>query len=361
MNQDYLIIDPRPTECFKDKTFSGFKKSEVYKTLFKSIDAGKVEDTCFWATECIVSGYAPDLIERLCIHSAKVIHVNNPRLPVFLWRRYLTFHKSIDHITRKDKDKLIHIRNTSSVRNNIMDVAVTLALSPKTKRYDKLPKVDLKADFEFSNIQQRMNATMKLLPEGLIRFTDPEELRIIMNEIFFNLKNTNGGYEKSCYWVQWLLQWEKRAKAQKRKFEIETREINGLNPKYGKDMIWLVWEVIFQETNLRDDTLKHQVRALYLLFQYEYTSGKRNARIPYLYQSIGYLTLPLKTNVPVRRSQDIFMQTQCNINHLFKHKKLSEVKTYEAPPKEAKKLKGLEKEITESRLKELQDLDLFAT
>ena len=359
MNPDYLIIDPRPGECFKDKTFSGFKKTEVYKTLFKSVDAGKVEDTCFWITECIVSGYASELIERLCIHSAKVIHINNPRLPEFLWRRYLTFHNSIDHITRKDKDKLIHIRNTQSVRNNLMDVGVTLTLSPKTKRYDKLPKVDPKVDFEFSKIQQKMNATMKLLPEGLIRFTDPEELRIIMNEIFFNLKNANGGYEKVCYWIQWLLQWEKRTKAQKRKFEIETREIKGLNPKYGKDMIWLVWEVIFQETNLRDETLKRQVRSLYLLFKYDYTGGKRNPRMPYLYQCVGYLTLPLKTNVPVRRSMDIFIQTQCNINPLFKAKKTHEVAKYVEPPKPEKKLHGLEKEIVESRMRDLQDLDLF--
>jgi len=359
MNSEYLITDPRPSECFKDKTFSGFKKSEVYKSLFKSIDSGKIEDTCFWITECIVSGYATALIEKLCIHSAKVIHINNPLLPEFLWRRYLTFHKSTDHILRKEKDKLIHIRNTQSVRNNLMDVAVTLALSPKTKRYDKLPKVDIQRDFEFSVIQQKMNATMQLLPQGIIRFTDPEELRIIMNEIFFNLKNANGGYDKVCYWIQWLLQWEKRTKSQKRKFEIETREITGLNPKYGKDMIWLVWEIIFQETNLRDELLKRQIRSLYLLFQYEYTSGKRNARMPYLYQCVGYLTLPLKVNIPIRKNMDVFIQSQCKINQLFKHTRKHEVLNYIAPPKPEKKLKGLEKEIIESRMRDLQDLDLF--
>ena len=35
MNSDYLIIDPRPLEAFKDKTFSDFKKKDVYNTLFK--------------------------------------------------------------------------------------------------------------------------------------------------------------------------------------------------------------------------------------------------------------------------------------------------------------------------------------
>ena len=34
MNQRYIITDPRPLECFKDKTFSDFKKLDVYKALY---------------------------------------------------------------------------------------------------------------------------------------------------------------------------------------------------------------------------------------------------------------------------------------------------------------------------------------
>ena len=359
MNPDYLITDPRPSECFKDKTFSGFKKTEVLKALFKAIDTGKVEDTCFWLIECIVSGYAVDLSEKLAIHGAKVVHVNNPRLPAFLWRRYHSLHSSINHISRKEKDQLIHIRNSSHIRNNLVDVAVTLAISSKGKRYDKLPKVDPKTDFAFSTIQQKMNATMQLLPKDTIRFTDPEELRIIMNELFFNLKNANGGYDRCCYWVGWLVQWEKRNKAQKRKFEIETRSVPDVNPKYGMDMIWLVWEVIFEEAKLRDSMIKEQVQSLFQLFSFAYTSGKRNARLSYVYNAIGFLTLPYKDK-PLRPSMDIFVKTQCMIHSLIKAKKPNEVKSYTPPPQKPKKVKGAEKEIIESRMRELQDLDMFS-
>ena len=40
----FLIEDTRFLEQFKDKSFSGFKKSDVIKTLFKSIETGKVEN-----------------------------------------------------------------------------------------------------------------------------------------------------------------------------------------------------------------------------------------------------------------------------------------------------------------------------
>ena len=42
---------------------------------------------------------------------------------------------------------------------------------------------------------------MQILPSHIIRFTDPEELKIIMNEFLFHLKNVNGGYENAIYWV----------------------------------------------------------------------------------------------------------------------------------------------------------------
>jgi hypothetical protein len=358
MNEDFLITDPRPSECFRDKTFSGYKKTEVLKTLFKSIDMGKVEDTCFWLIECIVSGYSVDLSEKMAIYGSKVVHVNNPRWPSFMWRRYHSLHASIDHITRKEKDKLIHIRNSSHIRNNLVDVAVTLAISSKTKRYDKLPKVDPSKDFEFTEIQKKMNATMQLLPKDTIRFTDPEELRIIMNELFFNLKNTHGGYEKCSYWIGWLVQWEKKEKAQKRKFEIETRSVPNVNPKYGKDMIWLVWEVIFEEAKLRDVLTKKQVQSLFHLFSHNYTCGKRHSRLSYIYHAIGYLTLPFKDR-PLRPNHELYIRSQFHIHTLIKSKKTHQVKSYTPPPEKPQKSKGIEKEIIESRMKELQDIELL--
>ena len=48
MDSKYLIIDPRPLECFKDKTFSEYKKRDVINALMKSMEMGKVENACFW-------------------------------------------------------------------------------------------------------------------------------------------------------------------------------------------------------------------------------------------------------------------------------------------------------------------------
>jgi len=357
MNNDYLIVDPRPLEEFKDKTFSEFKKRDIFNELFKSMETGKVENTCFWITECIVSGYTIELFEKLLLFGSKIVHINNPKLPQFLWLKYHSFMNSIDHISKKERKQYIHLRNTQSIRNCLTDVAVTLAMSPKTKRYDKYPKPKEDLDFSFTSIKNKMNATMQLLPSHIIKFTDPEELRVIMNEFFFNLKNELGGYEKASYWVAWLVQWEKINKKKKLAFEIEERPIKGLKKNLCRDLIWLVWSVIFEEANLRNIEIKKQIQSLFLLYKYNFSLGKRNSRLPLVYHAIGYLTLPIKFNIPVRKNENIFLQTQCNVNKMFQNKKKYEVKNYVEKPKPTKKIIGIEKEISQAQLSRIQEID----
>ena len=356
MNKDFIIIDPRPLEAFKDITFSGFKKRDVYNKLFRTIEEGKIEESCYWCTECICSGYSIELFEKLIIHNSKVTHINSPKLPEFLWRRYNTFLSSFDHIGKKEKDQLIHLRNTQSIRNCLFDLVTTISSSPKNKRFDKYPKVK-EDDFQYSKIQSKLSATMQILPSHILRFTDPEELKIIMNEFLFHLKNKNGGYENACYWVAWLVQWEKVNKKKKIKFEIELRDISEVNPKYCKDCIWLLWEIIFYECSERPNNIKIQIQSLYRFFRYDYTSGKRNNRLPLIYHAIGYLTLPIKFNVPLRKDKNLFLQTQCNVNLMFKGKKQNEVKNYIPPPEKMRKIIGSEKEIALSKFNTLMDID----
>ncbi len=356
MNSKYLIVDPRPLEAFKDKTFSDFKKRDVYNALYKSIETGKVENACHWITECVVSGYSVEILDKLILLGSKLIHINSPNLPLFLWNRYHSFTNSFSHINKKQKKDLIHLRNTQSIRNCMFDVVVTLCLSSKTKRYDKYPK--LKEDeFSFTNIKKKLTATMQLLPSNIIKFTDPEELRVIMNEFFFHLKNINGGYENASYWIAWLIQWEKINKKKKLAFEIEERSIPGLKKQLCKDLIWLIWSVIFEEANTRDIEIKKQIQALFYLFKDNFSSGKRNIRLPLVYHAVGYLTLPVKFNIPIRSNLNIYLQTQCNVNKMFQAKKKNEVTGYIEPPKPVKKLVGAEKEISISKLNRVKEID----
>ena len=69
------------------------------------------------------------------------------------------------------------------------------------------------------------------------------------------------------------------------------------------------------------------------------------------------MTLPIKFNIPIRKNQDIFIQTQCNINLMFKSKKGNEVKSYTPPPEKIKKINGAKQEIALSKFNSLLEID----
>ena len=130
-----------------------------------------------------------------------------------------------------------------------------------------------------------------------------------MNELF-----TGEKFEEKVALVN---EWCKKTELNNTKKGIEERNISDVKSQYCKDCIWLLWEIIFEETNLRDDKIKIQVQSLYRFFRYEYTSGKRNTRLPLIYHAIGLLTFPIQFNIPIRMNRDLFIQSQCNINIMF--------------------------------------------
>ena len=80
MDPQYKINDSRFLNDFKNKTFSGYKKSEVINTLFKNIDKNKVENSCNWITECIISGYTLVIWNKILSYACRIIHINNPNI-----------------------------------------------------------------------------------------------------------------------------------------------------------------------------------------------------------------------------------------------------------------------------------------
>ena len=359
MNQNFLIEDTRYLHDFKDKSFSGFKKTDVIKTLFKSIETAKVENACHWITECMISGYCIEILDKLIAFSSKIIHINNPRLPQYLWRKYDYFYKTIDNVNlKKEKHLIIHFRNNQVLRNLFFDIVSVITLSPKTKRYDKYPKINESTDFQFETIKQRLHAQCNFCPDILFKFTDPEELRVVMNEIMFHFKNINSGYENCCYWISWIFQWEKKNKRLKHKFEIDERDIKGIKKNHRKDVVWLLWSAILIEVNERDQIVKQQIHSLYKLFKYEFTGPRRNLKLPLIYHAIGYLTHSIKYTVPIITDRKIYLRCQCNVNQMFKIKKNSENTNSPKPVvKKIKKKADIEGEKINDIFSILNDID----
>ena len=361
MNETYFINDKRSLECMKIKTFSGYKKNDVIKMVLKCIDSGKIEEACHWTTECLLSGYTFTLWEKLLIYGCSVIHINNPNLPCYLVRKNMVLYNQVKRLNaKKIKDIVLLIRNSQMVRNLFIDVVTTLATSSKKKRYDKYPKINKQEDFQFHNIQKRLCAPMNILPSHIIHFNDPDELKIIMNEIFTMLKNKQFGYDRACYWMMWLIEWDTLHKKKKNNLYIDERNVPEINKKYRNNIVWILWEIIEEEMNLRNESqITKQIKDLKQLYLFEFTIGKRNIRLPYLFYAVGYLTHTINFKIPIRLSYPIFIQVQGNINKLFLQKKMFEQNDIIVQPKEKpkKKKKDVSVEIVQDKISIFNEID----
>lgn len=325
MENRYLIDDTRNIDDFKKLSFSEYKKNDVFNVLFKSIESKKVENTCNWISECICSGYFEECWNKMLLYSSDVISINNPLLPNYLYKYNILFYNIYNNINKdKDKTDLIDLRNNQIIRNLFFSISVILTLSDKTKRYNKYPKIK-QSDFDFNNISLRLSANSNLLPNDFIQFNEPDELKIIMNEIYYNLKNMKSGYEKCIYWILWILEWEKKMKKTNTTWNINSREVNVQN-KYKNDLIWLIWELILLEVKSKNSKIKTQILSLYELYIYDFKISKKYKRLPYLYQSIVYLTHDISFDKQLLTNNVIYLQTQNNNNKMFETKKIHEKK-----------------------------------
>lgn len=360
MDDNYIIKDTRNHTDFKELTFSGFKKTQVIAAVFKNIEAKKVEAACHWTTESIISGYANVLWEKLIIYSSRIVHINNPKIPQYMYNKDKVYRNQLNILDKKNKDRFILLRNSQMIRNLFFDVVTTLTTSLKTKKYDKYSKINITEDFKYDTMKKRLCGEMNILPDNIMRFNDPEEIKIILNEIFIMSKNKQFGYDRCCFWILWLVKWESQHKKKKIQWNVEYRDVKEVDKKFRSNVIWIVWDIINEELKSRDENVRKQISYLYKLFTNDYTLGKRNTRLPILFHAFGYLTHDINFSLPLRNNFKLFVEVQCNVNKMFGAKKINEkieeVKPVQKPTKKKDKEK-VEVEIVRDKISIFNELD----
>ena len=358
MEDKYIINDIRDHTHFKDKSFSGFKKTQVLNIVFKCIESKKLEQACHWGTECIISGYSNILLEKIILFTSKVIHINNPNIPEYILKKVSIFRNQLKILDPKNKDRFILLRNSQMIRNLFFDIVTTLSFSLRTKRYDKYTKIDTNEDFKYDNMKKRICGEMNILPDHIMRFNDPEEIKIIINEIFTMCKNKQFGYDRCCFWILWLIKWEAQHKKKNIPWNVDYREIEEVDKKYRCNVIWIIWDVIKEEIRLRGDgNITKQINILYTLFTQDYTLGKRNSRLPLVFHSIGFLTHEINFSLPIRNNFKIFVQVQCNVNKMFESKKKNENNNKKPIQRNLKKKEDIKIEIVQDKISIFNELD----
>ena len=89
----------------------------------------------------------------------------------------------------------------------------------------------------------------KYLVKHFISYEDDSELRLAVNEVANHLRIHSVSFYQTAYWLLWLIKIEKFKRSNKVSFRVKRRPVENINEKYWNDWVWLLWEIILNETD----------------------------------------------------------------------------------------------------------------
>ena len=111
-----FINDLRDSSGFRGTTFSGYKKSEVKKQLLQSVFNGKVEQSCYWSAEMVCAGQYMDIWEILLFYLGKHIHLGNPKLAIYLQKRFHVFFGRMIQKSSRAIPQLLSLKGNACIK-----------------------------------------------------------------------------------------------------------------------------------------------------------------------------------------------------------------------------------------------------
>lgn len=316
------INDKRNPSDFKGITFSKFQKAKVKKEFVDCISTGKLEAACYWSAELICAGHYIDLWESIILYVTRYIHLGNPKLPIYLAKRFEDF-KTI--LSNGYVNNELRMRNNPKIREIFAEQVAVLCNSRKKHTFEpvKLPK---KGEFDMTHIATKLKAPNIGYVEGVFRNGDPKELFIAMNEFAYHISSESKNVVSACYWVEWALEFELLCKRRKEKCECERRNFAPILDIYQKDSIWLLWEILLKEVASKNHKLASKVmESLLQTFCIKYTPGVKKRRRFVIYFAVALLCEPVDYSVDIVHNKTVVENIVKKIDSVYRDVKKNEI------------------------------------
>lgn len=318
-----LINDVRDYTEFKTISFSGFKKTDVKKEFMDSLYKSKIENACYWCAELVCAGHYMDIWETLLLYLGKHIHLGNPKLAIYIDKRFHVFRNIMLQGLHYDE---LQLRNNPTIRNMFAEISCVFALSPKKPSFEQV-KIKKEDEFDMTQISLKLKAPSASYGEPIMRKQDPKELAIAINEFMYHISISSDhppNMALACYWVEWVVAFDQICKKKKQSCVAETREKIPVEHKYQKEIIWILWDGLF-ETIKNDDFSTKILNSILNLFCLKFTPASIKKRLHLLYFAVAIVTEPYRRNIPMIEHRDTIENTLGEINTVYKQIKKSEV------------------------------------
>jgi hypothetical protein len=316
------INDIRNSSAFRSISFSGFKKAEVKTIFMENMKKGKIEPACYWCTELVCAGHYQDIWEIILHYTAKHIHLGNPKLIIYIDRRFSVFRNIMaqgHYLTELD------LRNNDNIRKLFAEIVCILTMSNKKNSFEQI-KINRIEEFDITQMTERLKAPSIEYIQPIFQSKDPKEIFIPLNELAYNISKDKRNMNSVCYWMEWIIEFDGTCKSKKKPCYCDKRKEYNVEPKFQKDIIWIVWDIILHYSNeLNNPYISSLMDSILNLFCIRYSSGSLKKRRYLLYFAVSLITETVPTHIEMISDKNTLKNVTDKINNIYKQIKKNEV------------------------------------
>ena len=315
-----LINDIRTQPEFKSITFSRYKKTEVKNQFIENMLKGKIEPACYWCAEFVCAGHYAEIWEDIIFYLGKHIHIGNPKLAIYLEKRYTIFKNILEkgHFVSE-----LELRNNSTIRRLFAEVICVLTLSAKHNSFETV-KIKREDEFDITQIADKLKADSITFVGPIFRPRDPKELLIPINEFAYHIGSDKKNMLSACYWIEWIIEFDLICRKTKQPVYCE-RRMNNVENKSQCDIIWLIWDVLVYYVKQRKNPfIENIMNSLLNIFCIKYTTASCKRRKYLLYFAVEIMTNHVPTNIELFQNKEVIYSVVEKIDQIYAQIKKNE-------------------------------------
>jgi hypothetical protein len=322
VNDNTDLNDIRTMTHFKGYSFSNFKKTEVRNQFIENLKKGKIEPACYWCAELVCSGHFMDIWEAIIHYSSKYIHLGNPKLMVYLDKRFTIFRNIMNQGQFLNE---LQLRNYENIRQLFAEIVCVLSISNKKPSFETI-KINRVEEFDITQMTERLKAPSIKYAEPCFQPKDPKELFIATNEFAYNISADKRNMSSACYWIEWTIEFDILCRKRKEPCLCQKRNEYNVDISLQRDIIWIVWDILlYYCENMNNPFITTIMQSIVNLFCIKYSTGTSKKRKYLLYFAVALLTEYVPMNIEMISDKTLVKTVVEKINNVYKQIKTNEV------------------------------------
>ena len=263
-----------------------------------------------------------DIWEIILHYMSKYIHLGNPKIVVYLEKRFTVFKNimSQGHFISE-----LQLRNNNNMRKLFAEIISVLTISNKKHSFEAI-KINRLEEFDMTQMTDRLKAPSVLYIEPIYKPKDPKEIFIPLNEFAYQISIDSLSMLNACYWIEWIIEFDLICKKRKEQCKCERRTRYDVENKLQGDIIWMVWDTLLYYCENQNNSFTMSImNSLVSLFCIKYTNASPKKRRYLLYFAVALITEKVPTNVDMIADKIIVQNVVEQINNIYKQIKKNEV------------------------------------